>query len=352
MPKRYLGNIITDTPTAPTDNYETTSASGVWSLAEAFAYTKAGLWPTAGNAAPQYAVVGGGSDSYVNTMSRLNIVSTGSAADFGDLTVGVNNNAACSSATRGVFAGGFDGTDVKNDMSYITIATSGNAIDFGDLANAGQYLGNNSGCSSSTRGIYGGGLNNSFSRTNVIQYITIATTGNAADFGDLLFVIKETTAFSSSTRGVFSGGDYNVLGGRQNTIQYITIASTGNATDFGDLTQAKAACSGLADSTRGITAGGGLENGNAVNVIEYITIASTGNGTDFGDLVSVRSDAVGVAGSTSGLVIAGANSGGTADNFIDYFTIQTTGNSADWGDLNYSTKTFAGCSDSHGGLAA
>ena len=52
MTKRYLGNIITQNPTAPADNFETTSAPGVWSLAEALAYKKANLWPTAGNAAP------------------------------------------------------------------------------------------------------------------------------------------------------------------------------------------------------------------------------------------------------------------------------------------------------------
>jgi len=35
----------------------------------------------------------------------------------------------------------------------------------------------------------------------------------------------------SSTRGVFGGGQPNT-----NVIQYVTIQSTGNATDFGDLT--------------------------------------------------------------------------------------------------------------------
>ena len=51
MPKRYLGNIITNTPTAPAGENETDAASGVWSLAEALAYRKANLWPTQGNVA-------------------------------------------------------------------------------------------------------------------------------------------------------------------------------------------------------------------------------------------------------------------------------------------------------------
>ena len=66
MTKRYLGNIITQNPTPPANNYETTSAPGVWSLAEALAYNKAGLWPTAGNTPlPEY--VGGVIASAPNT---------------------------------------------------------------------------------------------------------------------------------------------------------------------------------------------------------------------------------------------------------------------------------------------
>lgn len=47
--KRYLGNIITDTPTAPSSDLANSSAKGVWSLEEQLAYQKAGLWPVPGN---------------------------------------------------------------------------------------------------------------------------------------------------------------------------------------------------------------------------------------------------------------------------------------------------------------
>jgi hypothetical protein len=50
--KRYLGNIITPTPTAPAGPYEDSAAKGVWSLQEAYTYIKAGAWPTAGNQLP------------------------------------------------------------------------------------------------------------------------------------------------------------------------------------------------------------------------------------------------------------------------------------------------------------
>ena len=53
-----------------------------------------------------------------------------------------------------------------------------------------------------------------------------------------------TAERGSRGRGIFGGG--NTAPANINTIQYITIATTGNATDFGDLTDARrgiAACS-------------------------------------------------------------------------------------------------------------
>jgi hypothetical protein len=47
--KRYLGNIITQNPTAPAGNFGNSAAKGVWSLEEQLAYQKAGLWPVPGN---------------------------------------------------------------------------------------------------------------------------------------------------------------------------------------------------------------------------------------------------------------------------------------------------------------
>ena len=66
---------------------------------------------------------------------------------------------------------------------------------------------------------------------------------------------------------------------------YITMASTGDATDFGDTSAARRITSGFSSPTRGIIAGG-MEPAK-VNTMEYITIASTGNTTDFGDVASI-----------------------------------------------------------------
>ena len=86
-------------------------------------------------------------------------------------------------------------------------------------------------CSSAAgRGLFAGGLSSGY--TNVIDYITIANTGNATDFGDLLSNVGNTSGTNNATIGIFFGG---WVGGRSNVIQKVTIASTGNASDFGDL---------------------------------------------------------------------------------------------------------------------
>ena len=63
---------------------------------------------------------------------------------------------------------------------------------------------------------------------NTIDFITIATAGNASDFGNTTSAKSSVGSFASPTRAVFGGGE-------SNAIEFLTIATTGNATDFGDL---------------------------------------------------------------------------------------------------------------------
>ncbi len=343
--KRYLGNIITQNPTAPADNFETTSAAGVWSLAEAFAYTKAGLWPTAGNAAPKALFMGGehSGGTRVDTVDSVNVTTLGNATDFGDL-LGIGSfGAGVSSSTRGImYGGGQNGTNV---IQYFTIATAGNATDFGD---ATQATNENAGISNETRGISA-----CEGTSNQIEYITIASTGNAATFGnDLTLYRNQVAGASSTTRGLIAGGIGQ--GVRRNHIGYIEIATTGNATDFGDLTQGRQGLGGMSTNTRGVFYAG--YTGSYVNTIDYVTIASTGNATDFGNATQVYANYGCTAGSTRG-VAAGASKASSGEsplntNIIEYITIPTTGNAADFGDLTVSRTRIAACSNSHGGLAA
>ena len=124
--------------------------------------------------------------------------------------------------------GGYDGSAFVNVMDYVTIATTGNAADFGDLTSAYAYGG---GVSNGVRGLVGGGANPSGEVTHM-DYITIATTANSQDFGDLLYGREHVGAVSNSTRGVWFGG---VTPTYQTDIQYAIIATTGSAANWGEL---------------------------------------------------------------------------------------------------------------------
>ena len=81
-----------------------------------------------------------------------------------------------------------------------------------------------------------------------------------------------------------------------NAIDFCTIATLGNALDFGDLTAAKQSYGSCSNSTRGTFLGG--QTPSYINNIDFVTIASTGNASDFGD-VNVGVTALGAAGSDS-----------------------------------------------------
>ena len=82
---------------------------------------------------------------------------------------------------RGVFvAGGYGPTPTVNTMNFVEIATTGSATDFGDISsNATETRGS----ASPTRFAFS--LGATPSNTNQIEYVQIMTTGNTVDFGDL-----------------------------------------------------------------------------------------------------------------------------------------------------------------------
>ena len=283
----------------------------------------------------------------INVIQYINISTTANSLDFGDLISPLYQSSACSSSTRGICAGGKNGSFVAiNVIQYITIASAGNATDFGDL------LRTTSGGTSSSNSITGLFAGDESSASSNISYITIATTGNATFFGNLSSQRWSMGSCSSSTRSVFAGGDN---GSTVNVIDYVTIASTGNATYFGDLNVAAKNVAGCSNSTRGLFFGGGPTGtapDYALNNIQYITIASTGNALDFGDL-SIGTTAYNGACSSSTRAVIGAvgwNGNGNPSNIIEYVTIASTGNAADFGDLLAANGQISACSNGHGGL--
>ena len=194
-----------------------------------------GIW--AGGAGPGH----GG----VNNIDYITIQSTGNAVDFGDLNAAATTPASCSSSTRGIW--NYDVGPVA-EMKFLNFRSTGNTTDFGD-GHGGSSM--NGGQSSSTRGMWAG----NYASSNIISYITMATEGDTTDFGDLTQGGYNFTGMSSPTRSVFSAGTYYSHPSfiRPNTMDYVEIATTGNARDFGDMA--------MMTNVTGLSAGGSNGHG-------------------------------------------------------------------------------------------
>ncbi len=211
------------------------------------------------------------------------IASGGNFIDFGNLTTAkfAIASGGVSSSTRGAVGGGATPSST-NVIEYVEIQTIGNALDFGDLTTAfhhGQAV------NSSTRGLFCGGGPGLGTR---IQSITISSTGNAVDIADLTVGRHFAAGVSNGVRGVIGGGIVTNPGapGMASSIDFMTIASDGNAVFFGDLTTKRGKLASAETHTRGVFIGsdsGVPATSTYTNVMDFITIASTGNAQDFGD---------------------------------------------------------------------
>ena len=309
-------------------------------------------FPDGGGGIGDLGLFAGGEYNYSNVVDFITISTTGDATDFGNLDGTRSAHAGAGSKIRGFTGGGQPG--LSNVITYKDFRSKGNFSDFGDLTGVRDKLGS---LNNDTRAVWGGGRTETSSNTNsnVMDYITMASIGNASDFGNLSVARKGIQGASSTTRGVFGGGYTPSF---VNTMDYITIANTGDASDFGDLSVARAPIggTGAASSTRA-TFACGQKNSNS-NVIDYITIANTGNATDFGDMEIVSSYATGVSNSVRGVFAGFNNTGATgADGdfgncpHISYITIASTGNYTDFGDLSLRRYGISGISNGHGGLS-
>jgi hypothetical protein len=248
---------------------------------------------------------------------------------------------------RGIFGGGYTAPGNTNVIQYITISSTGNSLDFGDLTVPRRGV---AGCSSNTRGIFGGGTGGTpDSIKNTLDYITISSTGDSISFGSLSVTRRNTASCSNATRGIWAGGNDDST--YYNTIDYVTISSIGNAVDFGDLTSGRTAPYGLSSATRGIF-GGGFGNPANTNIIDYITISTLGNATDFGDLTIAARDRGSCSNSIRGLFASYFNVPSTTGNIIDYITIATLGNAVKFGELSATRYNPAGCASPTRGVFA
>ncbi len=290
--------------------------------------------------------IGGGSTpTKVNNIQYQNLDSGGNLLDFGDLSQTRANPGCVSSRTRAVWCGG-EHPGNQNTMDYVTIASTGDATDFGDLDQTARYL---MGAGNQVRGILAGGGYGPVADTNAIEYVTIASTGTGSpDFGDLTTTGGSNFgAYANQTRYVAvinRGGG----GASDNVVNSVQIASTGNAIDWGDTLYVVEHTRSCSNSVRGVTMGGRYPNPTAHNSIEYGVISSLGTQLDFGDLTQARGISGASATPTRAVVMSGATP--TIVNTCDYIQIMSTGNAQDFGDLSVARAIPGAFSNGHGGL--
>ena len=342
----------------------------------------------------------------INRIQYVNIATLGNMADFGDLTQGRANQGSGADTTRGIFSGGYNGGYVNN-TDFITVASTGNATDFGD-ANQNGYaplvansptklfcaggqpgatgigiftfstLGNQvkwgdlpakgaqgAGSASHTRGIFqmGEAASPIGAASNRLESISMTTSGDSTDFGDLTVGRQDTYGVAAQGHGALELGFFpresvtympgsgkvlmlggNRAGGDRNTIDTYQINTLGNASDFGDMLTTIDKNASCASTIKAITFGGQTPAGSYQNVIQSVNFQSEGNAADFGDLVTGCIHNSGCNSVTRGINQTGYISPGAASNEITYITMASTGNSTDFGNstsARYHSAAFA-----------
>ena len=235
----------------------------------------------------------GGADGtpFSDIIDYCTIQSKGDFIDFGNLTTDNGWGAgSCSSSTRGLHSAWYPHSAI---IDYFEMSTLGNALDFGDKSLT--VAGSPAALASPTRALWAGGYTPGSPLTSVavsqIEMVTISNKSNTVNFGDLTMKRGALGGCSNAVRGLFCGGtDWNPGDiGVMNTIDYVTIASAGNATHFGELTVARGFGAATSTQTRALI--GGMRYNPAVNnVLDYISMDTGGAAIDFGDLAVARKE--------------------------------------------------------------
>ncbi len=270
---------------------------------------------------------------------------------FGYRTIGFGGKASRGGGgpgDRGLITAG----ETSRVIDYITISTTGDAIDFGDLLMWQQQGGVCNG-GSGDRGLFSGGRAAWPAEQNeIISYVTVSTLSDAVDTGDLTEERRFMAGVSngSDDRGVYMGG-YNTAGSptARDIMDYVTISTAGDAIDFGDLLVGTRHPAGVSNaSDRGVACTGRTADVLMVDTLQYITISSTGDATDFGDATQAGLMGAGCSNDTGDRGIYGGGydfSNDATTDFIDYITISTTGAGTEFGDLTSARHQLSSCSN-------
>ena len=154
------------------------------------------------------------------------------------------NRGSVSVPTIGFVYSGTTSSGNGNTIEKITIQTTGNSIDSGfDLISASP--GGSASNAASGRCVFFANASSPYALNQFNAY----SMSNSYDFGDLSGDGQsEGGSPCSPVRGLFVVAGPSMV----NTVEYITIATQGNAVDFGDLTTGRSAMGSLSNAHGGL----------------------------------------------------------------------------------------------------
>ena len=231
-------------------------------------------------------------------------------------------------------------------VDVVSILSTGNAVDFGDLA---THVGNAAGmAANSTRGFTMAG-EAAPAYYQKITAMTLASGGVSSEYGNMTQTGGARYSHNNNTRALTFGAYTPVTPSpyMSNTIDSMTMASAGNVVDFGDMAQARVNGCGYGNSTKAFSAGGSTNPSNSgySNAIEVVTIASTGNSVDYADLAEETIGNSGCSSTTSGYVMTGSTGSGNTATVL-HNDLSSGGAGSEFGDLSQARDRSTGTDNS------
>ena len=249
----------------------------------------------------------------------------------------------------------------SNQIQYKTMTSDGNMADFADLTvDNHNHLGSGS---NGTRILRGGG--NSEGSGNSVDLVTVdyfvcASAVNGQDAGDLAVGGRWVGGGSSNgTLCMFYGGErFNYVDApyyNRDKISYQDISTTGgDSDDGGELTAPSYAHETSSGDSKALIIGISTANsGTSTSVIDEHNMSSTsGNASDYGSVdTEGHKNGAATMSSSSRVVIAGGVNDSSAHDEVHYLPVASDNDSTDAADLTYSAFRMTGTSDGTRGEA-
>lgn len=240
-------------------------------------------------------------------------------ATFGSLTATRSQTAAVASQKKGgryVVLGGINSSFARVDLiDYMEVRSGGASSSFGVLTAVKSQMGSGSDCAT---GLVSGGYNSGGTPLTAIEKVQISVPANSTAYGDLVNALAQVGGYSDlknlyTVCGIAQPTDLTT----ENVVQVKCIKSSGNAKLFSSAwagTTSRRSPGFACNARVGIKAGGGT--GNGTTVVEAMCLRSMAQGKSYATLSGTTYDQASVSSQERAMFIKGYSS--SELNRVDY----------------------------------